>query len=253
MWRLRQAAFALCLALASTLVAARSVLAVSFPPRPPDQDFFVDEANLLRPADAAEVDRIAGSLLAQEQVPIFVVTISSLGSQGAAGVGIESYAKQLFDHWGIGRPDRNYGMLLLVSVGDRKARIELGAAFDHRYDPESNEIMQRLIVPAFKRGDFSTGIVDGVRGLDAMARGLNLPHPTPPWWYYPALVLGTIFVLAMIVNLFRTGHSGWAWALIVLLAGILWFTLRSAASSSSGSSGGFGGGSSGGGGATGSW
>lgn len=42
---------------------------------------------------------------------------------------VEQYARQLFDHWGPGFKDRNYGILLLVSVGDRKARIELGAGW----------------------------------------------------------------------------------------------------------------------------
>lgn len=239
------------LALVTLLLAASSGWAVTFPAKPSKHDFVVDQAHLLSPEDQKAVNQTAQALLKDEQIPLFVVTITSLSAQEAAGLGIEQYATKLFDTWGIGSPDRNYGILLLVSVGDRKARIELGAGFEHRYDAQAKDIMQSLIIPAFKRGDYSIGIRDGVRGLDAMARGLQLPKPTAPWWFWPALIGGAILAGVLIYNLFKTGRSGWAWALIAALAAIIFFVLRAAASS--GSAGGFGGGSSGGGGATGSW
>jgi len=64
--------------------------------------------------------------------------------------------------------------------------------------------------------------------------------------------LGVIGIVILIINLFKSGKSGWAWALIAFLGVAIFFLLRSAASSG-GSGGGFGGGFSGGGGATGSW
>jgi uncharacterized protein len=143
-------------------------------------------------------------------------------------------------------------MLLLISRDDRKARIELGADWGREYDYQAKQIMDELIVPSFKRGDFSTGILDGVRGMEAMARGLQLPKPTAPWWVLPLIILVIIGFVLLIINLFKTGKSGWAWALIAFLGVAIFFMLRAAASSG-GSGGGFGGGFSGGGGATGSW
>jgi uncharacterized protein len=225
--------------------------AVTFPDKPPDTDYFVDRAYLLDEKAAQSVNETAAALLQEERIPLFVVTIESLAAQQATGMGIEGYARQLFDHWGIGYEERNFGMLLLVSVGDRKARIELGKGWAHDYDYQAEDVMQSLIVPAFKRGDYATGISDGVRGMDAMARGLQLPKPTAPWWFWPAIIIGGIGVVMLIINLFKTGRSGWAWALIAAIGLLLFFVLRNAGSG--GSSGGFGGGSSGGGGATGSW
>ena len=227
----------------------QGALAVSFPEKPPKSDFFVDGALLLNEDAQKAINETALALLNQEQIPLFVVTIPSLSAYEGSALGIEGYATQLFDHWGIGSQERNYGMLLIVSVGDRRARIELGAGFERRFDTQANDIMQSLIVPAFKRGDFSTGITDGVRGMDAMARGLQLPKPTAPWWFLPAIIGSAIFLGLVIYNLFKTGRSGWAWALIAFIAVALFYILRNAG----GSGGGFGGGSSGGGGATGSW
>lgn len=224
----------------------------SFPDKPADKDFFVDTASLISPEHATEINKIAKALLKEEQVPLYVVTISSLVKYGASSEGIEKYAQMLFDEWGIGYKDRNYGMLLVVSVGDRKARIELGKDWNNRHNQESKEVMQSLIIPAFKRFDYSTGIVDGVRGMNSLARGLQLPKPTTPWWFWPVVIAGLIGIILLIRNLFKTGRSGWAWALIAFLGVVLFWLLRPSMNSG-GSGSGFGGGSSGGGGATGSW
>ncbi len=240
--------FFIALLIGSTFsVLCNSAFAVTFPDKPPQSNFFVDSARLLDEDARTAINNTARSLLQQEKIPLFVVTIPSLSSYEGSALGIEGYATRLFDHWGIGWQERSYGMLLLVSVGDKEARIELGADFEQSYNGQANDIMQSLIIPAFQRGDFSTGITDGVRGMNAMARGLQLPKATAPWWYLPAMIGGAIFLAFVIYNLFKTGRSGWAWALIALIAVVLFFLLRACRLS------GFGGGSSGGGGATGSW
>jgi len=226
--------------------------AASFPEKPPSEHYYVDEAGLIDAEAGARIDEVASALLAEERIPLYVVTISSLAVYDAVTLRIEEYATALFDHWGIGWQDRNYGILLLVSKGDRKARIELGGDWGRNYDYQARQVMDELIIPAFKRGDFSTGIADGVRGLDAMARGLALPKPKTPWWVLPAVLGGLALMVMLIINLFRSGRKGWAWALLAVLGVILFFIIRTMLSSA-GSGGGFGGGSSGGGGATGSW
>ncbi len=226
--------------------------AIDFPEKPADEHFFVDLASLLDADAAAQIDQIARQLLKDEGVALFAVTIPSLADYDAAGYSIEGYAADLFDEWGIGSESRNYGMLLLVSQGDRKARIELGAEWGRAYDRQAGKIMDTLIIPAFRNNDYAKGIVQGVKGMDAMARGLALPKPEAPWWFLPVVLISGIGLIALIFNLFKNGRTGWAWALIIFL-GIVIFTVLRAASRGGGSSGGFGGGYSGGGGATGSW
>jgi len=234
------------------LLAPTCSFAVTFPDKPVSAHYYVDEANLIDPGTSDIVDNTAAALLSEEKIPLYVVTINSLASHDAVTQTIEQYATALFNKYGIGWKNRNYGILLLISKGDRKARIELGKDWGHGHDSQSQQIMDELIVPAFKRGDFGVGIADGVRGLDAMARGLALPKATAPGWFWPALIGGLILIVLMIINLFKTGHKGWAWALLAALGVLLFFIIRSALANS-GSGGGFGGGSSGGGGASGSW
>ncbi len=234
------------------LLLVGAAQAVTFPDKPPSDHFYVDHARLLTPADAAAIDKTAASLWSDENIPIFVVTIPSLISFQASNYTVDSYAAALFDKWGIGSQNRNYGILLLVSVGDRKARIELGKAWAGEHDSDARFVMDSIIVPAFKRGDFSSGIRQGVEALNKMARGLALPKPKTPWWILPAMLGGIVLVIMVIVSLFKSGRKGWGWALIAVLGVIIFFILR-AAISGAGSGGGFGGGSSGGGGASGSW
>jgi len=239
------------LSLPLELVTAQELI---FPEKPPSEHWFVDEANMIQLEEQEKVDEIALAIWSDEEIPIYVVTIQSLATYNLSEgpINIEYYAQELFNTWGIGSPERNYGILLLVSRGDRKARIELGAAWGTSHNVQALRIMNSLITPHFKRDDYSIGILDGVRGLDAMARGLGLPKPTRPWWILPLFIIGLVLVIGVIVSLFKSGRKGWGWALIAAL-GILIIILLKIAAASGGSGGGFGGGSSGGGGATGSW
>ena len=115
---------------------------------------------------------MAGALLAERDVPILVVTIPSLTARGAAGYTIERQTAEPFERWGIGSQGRNYGMLLLVSVGDRAARIELGADYAGRHDASAAQVMDNLILPEFTRrptpssGTWGEVEPEGVAGVE---------------------------------------------------------------------------------------
>lgn len=236
---------------------------------PPGQrDFVLDKADLITPDDKEKIRQLGDKLLTDKAAPLVVVTIESMAAYGGQNMRIETFATVLFNQWEIG-PAKigdtswNKGILLLVSKGDRKARIELGAGWGHEQDLLCQRIMDEQIIPRFKQGDFSAGILAGVESLEKMARGLKLPAaPTPPKpaWFWP-VVIGVIgLAIFTVVSLIRRGSSGWAWLFWGLAFGVIGAILyHMATSSSSGSGGGFSGGSfggggfSGGGGATGSW
>jgi uncharacterized protein len=233
--------------------------------RPGDREFVRDQAEMIESADEAGIREICDKLLTEKATPIIVVTIESMAAHGGPDMRIETFATLLFNQWQIGieklgGQDWNTGILLLVSKGDRKARIELGAGWGREQDALCRRIMDEQIIPRFKQGQFSTGIVAGVQALDKMARGLELPKRVRPWWHY-ALVVGAIaLAIFTFVSLVRRGASGWAWVFwgaVFALVGVLLYSLLQSSGSSGGgggfSGGSFGGGFSGGGGATGSW
>lgn len=256
-----------CLATTCCVVAATSsALAVEINLDPPgDREFVRDLAHLIDDADHKRIVELCDKLLTDKATPIIVVTIDSMVEYGGEGMRIETFATLLFNQWGIGHEklgDKtwNTGILLLVSKNDRKARIELGAHWGREQDALGQQIMDDFIIPKFKQGQFSAGILAGVEALDKMARGLELPTVPRPWWHW-ALIVGFIgLAIFTVISLIRRGSSGWAWLMWAAIFGLVGFLLyqmltnANRGGSGGGFSGGsFGGGFSGGGGATGSW
>ena len=235
-------------------------------PRPGEHEFILDQANLLSETDKTKVRQIGEKLLKDKAAPIIVVTIDSMAHHGGAGLRIETFAQLLFDQWGIGpakvgNTPWNYGILLLVARDDRQARIELGAGWRRDKDVQAQQIMEEQIIPRFKQGDYSGGIVAGVESLDKMARDLKLPsRPRSTAEYIVPAVIGGLGLFT-IISLIRRGSSGWAWIFWAAVLGVIGAILYQMANSQSRGGGGgggfsggsFGGGFSGGGGASGSW
>ena len=173
-YRARAAVSAMLLSLigcAST--AAAQVIQL---PRPGERDFVVDKADLITPEHEQQIKQICDKSLTDTGSPLIVVTIESMATYLAANRQLpwETFARVLFDEWGIGHLTTgnppNSGILLLVSRDDRKARIELGTGWSIDRDSATQHIMQNVIIPHFKRGDFSQGILAGATELDRMAR-----------------------------------------------------------------------------------
>lgn len=225
-------------ALAAAVLLSLPAHAITIPERPAWPNFVLDEAGMLNESDELQINVISQELFKEFQTQLYVVTVPSMTAMDAAGMHPDDYAEALFNSWGIGTRQKNDGILLLVSKGDRKARIELGAAWKHNFDEDAQAVMDGMIIPHFKKGQFSRGILEGARGLDQMARGEPIERPSTPggnWnWLIPAGLLGLIFMGRGRSRYYH--HSGWhstGWG---------------------GGGGGFGGGgSSGGGGASGSW
>jgi uncharacterized protein len=268
----------LCLVLLA--VAPQALAAEITLERPGEREFVRDNAGMIREQDRDEIRALCDKLLTDKATPIIVITIDRMRDHGGQGMRIETFARLLFDQWEIGHAELNgqvwnTGILLLVSKGDRKARIELGAGWRRDKDQVCKDIMDQQIIPRFKQQDFSGGIKAGVVALDAMARELQMPiaqpagggslgsapRPPAPWWapWFGLALIG--LAVFTVVSLIRNGSGGWAWLFWgALFAGIGYLLYQMATSRNhGGSSGGgfsggsFGGGFSGGGGASGSW
>ena len=230
------------------------------PPGP--REFVRDLADMITPEGEQKIREACDKLLTEKATPIIVVTIKSMAQHGGPRLRIETFARLLFDQWEIGHATINgqrwnTGILLLVSEGERKARIELGAGWKRDKDDLCRQIMDEQIITRFKAGEFSAGIVAGVEALDKMARGLKLPSKPRPMWHYLVIVGAVVLGIFTIVSMIRRGSSGWAWlfwGVVFAIVGTILFNMLTRRSGGGGFSGGsFGGGSSGGGGATGSW
>lgn len=151
------------------------------PAAPPDHNFIYDEVKLLDHNTQSAIGQIQKIAFEEHDTPIVVVVIESLRSYGWNG-DIEKFSERWFNTWGIGAEGSNKGILLLVAVRDRQARIELGADWEHRWDRHTQIIMERKILPLFKDNDYASGIILGVTELAKMATHDPGSTPPPPTW-----------------------------------------------------------------------
>ncbi len=144
---------------------------------------------------------------------------------------IEQFALRVAEKWQPGRKKIDDGAILVVAKNERTLRIEVGYGLEGALnDATAKRIIDDIIVPQFKRGDFYGGINLGVEAMMRVVDGEALPAPAAreP---LPDSALGflpVIFVAAMVVGgIMRTllGRAGGAFATGALLGLAGWLML----------------------------
>lgn len=91
---------------------------------------------------------------------------------------IEQYSIRVTDQWKLGRKGVDDGVLLLVAKDDRTVRIEVGYGLEGAIpDLIAKRIIEELIIPRFRAGDFAGGISAGIDGILQRISGEPLPEP----------------------------------------------------------------------------
>ena len=153
------------LAVALTLVAlAGPAAAQSFPAL---TGRVVDAAGVLDPGVRAMLTTKLVALEAKTSDQVVVATVKSL-----QGLSIEAYANRLFREWGLGRKDKNNGVLLLVAPTERKVRIEVGYGLEGTLtDAVAKLIIEQSIVPRFRANDYAGGVVQASNDILSVLTG----------------------------------------------------------------------------------
>jgi len=158
---------------------------------------------------------------------IAVVLISSL-----EGDTIENAAQKIFTAWGIGKADKNNGVLLLVSVGDRTARIHTGYGVEGDLpDLATHYIQQDFMISAFRVGDYYTGISQAVdKMIEALGGNNIVPEGYTKNQNASGLNFEMIFFFAFIifeilVSMLAKSKSWWGGGVVggVAGGGIIWY------------------------------
>jgi len=252
--------------------------AIDFPK--PD-GYVTDNVGLLSPADRQALEKRITAIEQRTSAEIAIVIVPTL--QGEV---LETYANELFRHWGVGKKDKNNGVLLLIVPPERKMRIEVGYGLESVLtDGQSGEIMRTRIAPSFREGRYVIGLQQALDAMEQVLMGVPMPEQRPKKkWYRDNLEIFLFFLFFVLPSLFGTAlsvglsvicvvllSSPWKWLSLLLLPfGIGWdiwrwkhpdngmWMLRDIGGwggfgGGGGGFGGFGGGDSGGGGASGDW
>jgi len=127
----------------------------------------VDAAGIIDPTARQQLTQKLADFEAKSSDQVVVVTVPSLN-----GEDIETYSNRLFRAWALGQRQENNGILLVVAPNDRKVRIEVGYGLEGTMtDALSSVIINGTIIPAFRTGDYSGGVVQGVDGILSVLSG----------------------------------------------------------------------------------
>jgi uncharacterized protein len=189
----------------------------------------VDQTGTLSSGDVAQLTQTLADLERRKGSQIVVLIVPTTD-----GEAIEQFSLRVAEAWKIGRKKVDDGALLVIAKNDRKLRIEVGYGLEGVLtDVTTKRIIDEVITPKFKSGDFAGGISAGVGRMIGLVNGEKLPEPAPPhwdkgqqfnpedfnpFWLFFAFVVSSILrsTLGRLVGSILTG---------VFVAGLAWFLL----------------------------
>lgn len=166
-----------------------------------------DFAEIISDQDEAQMTSVISELKEKTTAEIAVVTMPDIGGQSE-----EIYANELFRAWGIGVKGKDNGILLFLTMRERRFRIETGYGLEGILpDGLLGQIADERIVPFLREGQYGEGLLSGtlaVAQIIAADAGVelssvtDLPPPptttrrgTKPFWIPFFLVILLIFLI----------------------------------------------------------
>jgi uncharacterized protein len=199
---------------------------------PPLSGRVVDQTATLSAGDIAALTQTLKSLEQRKGSQVAVLIVPTTAPEA-----IEQYSIRVAETWKIGRKKIDDGALLVVAKDDRKLRIEVGYGLEGALtDVTASRIINEIIVPKFRNGDFAGGISAGVARIVGVIDGEPLPAPQPQQtWNLPdhfgdafpflflAVIMGGHILTAILGRLIGSVAAG---GVVGLLA---WFVIGSLA------------------------
>jgi uncharacterized protein len=198
---------------------------------PPLTGRVVDKTATLSSSDIASLDQTLKDFEAKKGSQVAVLIVPTTQPET-----IEQYSLRVAEAWKIGRKKIDDGAILVVAKDDRKLRIEVGYGLEGALtDVTAKRIIDEVITPKFRSGDFAGGISDGVNRILRVIDGEPLPAPAQRQQnsgllsqidpFNPFLIVGVIVVGGIFRGLL--GRLFGSLATGGLVAALFWFIAAS--------------------------
>ena len=206
----------LALTLVLTLVGASSVFAST--PLPEPTGYVNDFAAVMSAEAKATLEQELVQFNASTTNEIAVVTVTSMN-----GDYIEHYAPALFKLWGIGTDKNDNGVLLLLTMSERKVRIEVGYGLEGALPDSVAASIIADITPLLKNNDYDGALALGAQEIMEATQGEYQGSGTTsdafdPEAFFPIFIFG-IFALQWILAVLSRSKSYWAGGVLGAVAG----------------------------------
>ena len=128
------------------------------------------------------------------------------------GYSIEQYATEIGHSWGVGQKDKGNGVVILVKPkkGSERGEVNISTGYgmeQYVTDATGKNIIEKEMIPAFKEGDYYTGIDNAVNVIMDLCSGkftqdeYNDDEGLPGW-------LTLLFIIAIIIIFIKFSSGG---------------------------------------------
>ncbi len=173
-----------------------------------------DEANVLSPGTVAQLEQILKAERDSTSNQIAILTVPSLEGEDIDGFGI-----RVAEAWKVGDQKKDNGVIFIVSIQDRKMRIETGLGLEGVLtDALSSRINRNEVAPQFRQGNYDAGVLAGTIAIIQAIKGTYVNESPPqrvkrgsrsPWG---TVLLIIIIIIAMSRRKGGGGGMGGYWA-----------------------------------------
>jgi uncharacterized protein len=127
---------------------------------PPARDYVNDFAALFTPSEIMTLDSV---ISAYEEATTVEIAVATVDSTMVKNEDFEDYTLVMLRMWGVGKKDKNNGILIAISPDLRRMRIQNGYGIENILtDAETKNIIDNSFIPKFKEGKYFEGTRDGI-------------------------------------------------------------------------------------------
>ncbi len=202
------------LAASLLLLLAPAMAATNWKSLKPQGGYVSDFANVIDPQSRAELEDYATRVERATTAQLAFVTINSL-----EGEPIENVTIDIFKAWGVGQKGKDNGAMILLSIADRKSRLEVGGGLGGAVPDSMSGLLLDDMRPALRQGQYGPAMISAAVRLGetiAKDQGVTIPPPQSyrrpravsrdsfPW---PLVIFG-IFILIAVLRRGGGGYGG---------------------------------------------
>jgi uncharacterized protein len=150
---------------------------------PPLRSPVTDLTGTLTPEQSATLEQQLRAFEAKQGSQIAVLIVPTTQPET-----IQQYSFRVAEAWRLGRRGVNDGVLLAIAKDDRAVWIQVGYGLEGALpDVLANRIVEQVIRPRFRSGDFFGGIREAIERMIALIEGEPLPEPAQSQRGVPAV------------------------------------------------------------------
>jgi uncharacterized protein len=130
---------------------------------PQARGFINDFAQIFTGAEIKTLDSLVS---AYEKASTVEISVATVNSTMVKNQDFEDYTLVMFRTWGVGKKEKNNGILIVIAPDLRRVRIQNGYGIEKILTKdETKEVINSVIIPHFRESEFCSGTKEGILAI----------------------------------------------------------------------------------------